>query len=91
MPAMIIRPGTGALVIDPTRAGSPAMLNPRVGSAVVDLSIAQLSQRIETIADQIAADANEVATYLGPTAPNDPGPFLWWDTSNGGLTLWIED
>ena len=91
MPAMIIRPGNGALVIDPTRAASPASLTPRPGSAVVDLSVAQLSQRIENIADQIAANAGEVPTYIGPTAPSHSGPFLWWDTSAGGLTLWIQD
>jgi hypothetical protein len=37
-----------------------------------------------------------VPTVIGPTPPtteqlNGHTQFLWWDTSGGALTLWIED
>lgn len=32
-----------------------------------------------------------VPTFIQTTAPVTPGKYLWWDTSGGNLTLWIED
>lgn len=33
----------------------------------------------------------EQRTYIQTTQPTAAGPYQWWDTSNGNLTLWIED
>ena len=35
--------------------------------------------------------AGSVPTFTQDTQPDHTGPYLWWDTSGGNLTLWIED
>lgn len=32
-----------------------------------------------------------VPTFIQATAPAIAGPYVWWDTSGGDITCWIED
>lgn len=31
------------------------------------------------------------AVFVGPTQPVFDGPYVWVDTSGGGVTIWLED
>jgi hypothetical protein len=52
---------------------------------------------VNDLAARVAQEFNAVRaeqgtrTYVQSTAPTADGPYLWWDTSGGDLTLWIED
>lgn len=56
-----------------------------------------LAARVAALATRIAQEFNTVRTelvqrtYIQPTQPTADGPYTWWDTSGGNLTLWIED
>ncbi|MBW6523421.1 hypothetical protein KZ810_07910 [Sphingomonas sp. RHCKR47] len=46
----------------------------------------------QTYAEWTAALAASAQTsFVQDTQPDRDGPYAWWDTSNGNLTLWIED
>jgi hypothetical protein len=42
-------------------------------------------------ADPAGTAVSQQRTYIGTTTPAAAGPWQWWDTSGGNLTLWIED
>lgn len=56
---------------------------------------ARVVPEMNALAENVYANAQEIAaanpTYVQDTEPAGPGPYVWWDTSGGNLSLWIED
>lgn len=45
----------------------------------------------EQLVTILAGAIGGIPTFIGTVAPVHSGPYLWWDTSGGNLTLYLED
>ena len=73
----------------PAFTGTPTgITKSHVGLGSVD-NTSDASKPVSTATAAAISSARQV--FIQPTQPTFNGTGMWWDTSGGNLTLWVED